>query len=201
MSSIRYQRATSLYVPFPGRIVDSTVLDSLGVIAGSRLEENPPKVLMTRSDWGKLLEFPELAKRSIAFSGTTWDTNPLIAPPHGMRRDAAFMAAMPDPSKPLKKKKKKGTPSKPKVHSFAHLRELPLEQAIKLAEQEHLQRVATGKNMEESLKTLSRALKLVKRWAINYVEPRPLPQLEGEDPPTPTELRKGLKSARPLGQD
>lgn len=166
------RRPKDPYLTYPALVVDQGALEALGVIPGTRPEETPPKVIMTLSDWRKVVANPLLAKQALRFLGTG-DQNPLKGLP-----------ADPTPG-PGKTRPRRPGP-------FDHLRGLPLEQALARAEAEHAARLAAGAEPEASLATLVAALETVKRWHDNRVVPNPLPVPEGEEPPSPTELRRQL---------
>lgn len=179
-----YSRASrTRYLPYPATILDPALLDQIGVIAGTRPDEDPPKVVMTLGDWQKLRDDPRLAKRAIHFLGTTWQDNPLIRPPAAAKVSNPLVAALPKPIRVYKPRVKR-------PHRFAHLLALPFTEAVGRAQTEHAARLAEGVDAAESMGILSDALEAIKRAVVNHVEPRPLAAMMGEDPPTPTELRR-----------
>jgi hypothetical protein len=192
MSSLRHQRPSSVYVPYPAHVLDHTILEALGLIWGTRTDEVPPKVVMTRAHWDQLiaaihatekrgkraLEASDAPHRAIAFLGTTWRDNPLIPRPPGESPEETGSRYRYRPRKRSR---------------FAHLTELPVDAAIETAKAEHAHRVTTQQMAEEdSIEVLQDALEAIRRAAANRVEPRPLLAPEGEDPPTPTQIRRGL---------
>lgn len=172
------RRPATAYLSYPAQVLDPVALSHMGVIAGTRPDENPPKVVMTGEHWDTLLANRRAAKRAIHFLGTTHEDNPLIPQPKGFK--PAVPVRAPKPYRP-----KKPSP-------YAYLFALAPAAALAQVEHEHQQRVAGGMEAEDSLALMVKALAAVKRHAANRIEPRPLPAMEGEDPPTPTELRKGL---------
>lgn len=183
MSSIRRQRASSAHLAYPAEVLDHTALDSLGLLWGTRPDESPPKVVMTRAQWDTLTADWRVARKALRFLGTTWRDNPMISPPRSVTPEVAATSGLPPAARPYRYRPKSPGP-------FAHLRALPPEAAIARAQADHAKRVAKGTDTAASLKTLSRALAAIKRAMVNHVEPRPLPAMTGDDPPTPTQLRE-----------
>lgn len=187
MSGIRQQRASSAYIAYPAILLDDTILSALGVLWGTRPDENPPKVVMTRADWDVLTRaihtLPDSrAEHALQFLGSTWQDNPLLERPPG--------EPDPTPAQPRKFPKKRPSP-------FAHLFSFSVPAAVNLARAEHEARVSSGHDEEQSLATLHRALEAIRRNALNRVEPNPLPAMEGEDPPSPRELKRMERGERP----
>lgn len=169
------RRPKAAFLPFPAVILDPAVLEDLGVLPGTRPDENPPKVVLSRADWETVLADPTRARKALRFLGRTRADNPL-------------KGGLPEPEN-LAPRTPKATRSR-KPSPFAHLRGLSLPEATAQAQRDHAARLAAGADEEASLATLVRALETVRRWDQQRVIPAPLAAPEGEDPPTPTEQRR-----------
>ncbi len=170
MSSIRRQRATSHYLTFPATVLDPSILDRLEVQWGTQ-PGPPPAVIMTRAHWDTLLNAMKTerkagrkamardsaAHRALTFTGRTWEDNPTIARPPGVPEPVIRSRAH--------------RPRKPSP--FAHLKDIPVSDAMRLARADHDKRLRDGMDVEESAAILLRAMAAIKRAAVSAVIPAP----------------------------
>lgn len=151
-------RSRTAFVAYPAQVLDHSILDAMGLVFGTRLQESPPKVVMSQGDWDRLvaairatkgaaLKRPNAPHRALLFLGTSWEDNPLMQRPRGV------------PPKRIR-------PYRPKKPSpFVHLIALPTAEALARAQADHEARVQAGEDVEESLKLLRRALAAIRRAA------------------------------------
>ncbi len=142
MSGLRKKRPSSVYVRYPARVLNPGALERLGVLYSTE-EGDSPFVVMSRADWGKVLRALQLWKEPLAplaFFGRTWEDNPTIPRPRSARTPAP----------------------KPPPDPFRKYRQVPMAEAIALAEKKHQRRMERGMEERHSNERLRAALEYIK---------------------------------------
>ncbi len=152
------RRKAAAFIAYPAQVVNHAILAGHGLTFGIR-DETPPKVVMTQDDWKRLIEVAKRERRrtnrentvsvAIRLLGKTWRDNPFISRPRGQKPD--------EPKLKVIYPRKKPSP-------FAHLRNLPPDEAVTKAREEHELRLDTGADTEDSTKLYLRALETIRKW-------------------------------------